>query len=306
MTRQPGRPIIFGEVLFDRFEDGSAVLGGAPFNVAWHLQGLGLRPLFVSRVGDDAAGRRVLDTMAAWGMDTSGVQRDARHPTGAVQVTLDAGQPSYEILPDQAYDFVDLAPLLESAADASLSLLYHGTLAARSPASRETLFALHERLGLPAFVDINLRAPWWRHDLVERAIAAARWVKLNDDEMAEVLERDAVAGDSIDGEAQAMCQRLGLDLVIVTRGGAGACFARKGEVWCDEPAAVEKVVDTVGAGDAFAAVAILGLTKGWSPPRILRRALGFAAEICQVRGATVDDPTLYRKQWNQWIDEPEG
>ena len=38
----PARAIIFGEVLFDTFPDGTAVLGGAPFNVAWHLQGFGL------------------------------------------------------------------------------------------------------------------------------------------------------------------------------------------------------------------------------------------------------------------------
>jgi hypothetical protein len=55
------RPVIFGEVLYDCFPDGEAVLGGAPFNVAWHLQGLGLSPLFISRVGDDPLGHRVRD-----------------------------------------------------------------------------------------------------------------------------------------------------------------------------------------------------------------------------------------------------
>ena len=45
------RPVIFGEVLFDRFPDGSVVLGGAPFNVAWHLQAFGRAPLFISTGG---------------------------------------------------------------------------------------------------------------------------------------------------------------------------------------------------------------------------------------------------------------
>ena len=44
---------IFGEVLFDCFPDGREVLGGAPFNVAWHLHAFGQSPVFVSRVGDD-------------------------------------------------------------------------------------------------------------------------------------------------------------------------------------------------------------------------------------------------------------
>ncbi|MEM7234470.1 MAG: hypothetical protein AAF517_19985, partial [Planctomycetota bacterium] len=46
------RPVVFGEVLFDRFPDGRSILGGACFNVAWNLRGLGLDPLFVSREND--------------------------------------------------------------------------------------------------------------------------------------------------------------------------------------------------------------------------------------------------------------
>ena len=47
------RPLIVGEVLFDVFPDGSRVLGGAPFNVAWNLCALGADPLLISRVGTD-------------------------------------------------------------------------------------------------------------------------------------------------------------------------------------------------------------------------------------------------------------
>ncbi|NIV35790.1 MAG: carbohydrate kinase, partial [Anaerolineae bacterium] len=66
-TTPDSRPVIFGEVLFDEFEDGSAVLGGAPFNVAWHLQGFGLNPLFISRIGTDALGAQVQQQMRDWG-----------------------------------------------------------------------------------------------------------------------------------------------------------------------------------------------------------------------------------------------
>ena len=48
------RLCVFGEVLFDHFPDGRRVLGGAPFNVAWHLQAFGEAPRFISRVGADA------------------------------------------------------------------------------------------------------------------------------------------------------------------------------------------------------------------------------------------------------------
>jgi sugar/nucleoside kinase (ribokinase family) len=57
------RPCIFGEVLFDHFPDGKRVLGGAPFNVAWHLQAFGEAPRFISRVGDDAEGDEIRTAM---------------------------------------------------------------------------------------------------------------------------------------------------------------------------------------------------------------------------------------------------
>ncbi len=86
-------PVIFGEVLFDRFPDGNSVLGGAPFNVAWHLQAFGARPLLISSVGDDELGAEIRQTMQDWGMDDSGLQTDAAHPTGTVEVSFNAGEP---------------------------------------------------------------------------------------------------------------------------------------------------------------------------------------------------------------------
>ena len=68
------RACIFGEVLFDHFPDGRRVLGGAPFNVAWHLQAFGEAPFLVSRVGDDEEGDEVRSAMRAWGMDPAGLQ----------------------------------------------------------------------------------------------------------------------------------------------------------------------------------------------------------------------------------------
>ncbi|HRV09486.1 MAG TPA: PfkB family carbohydrate kinase, partial [Acidobacteriota bacterium] len=96
MTRR-GRPVVFGEVVFDLFPDGSEVLGGAPFNVAWHLKGLGERPLMITRIGDDQRGRAILDRMLSAGLDVAGVQMDEEHPTGTVRVLLDSAGPRFQI-----------------------------------------------------------------------------------------------------------------------------------------------------------------------------------------------------------------
>jgi fructokinase len=272
----PGRPLIFGEVLFDCFPDGSRVLGGAPFNVAWHLQGLGLAPLLVSRVGTDAAGDEVLRAMHDWRMDASGVQRDPQHPTGRVAVTLEAGQPSYEIVPDQAYDHI--APPAESP---PVGLIYHGTLALRAAPARHALDHIRAHWGAPVFVDVNLRPPWWSAAAVGELLDAARWCKLNDHELALLAGR----GDPL-AAARRLIARHDLAQVVVTLGAAGAfLLTSDGTLDGVAPDVSVPVVDTVGAGDAFAAAVIAGLLRQWPTPVTLARAQRLASAICGQRGA---------------------
>ena len=155
--RVDARPLVFGEVLYDHFPDGGVVLGGAPFNVAAHLQAFGAAPLLISRVGDDPLGHRIRDTMLHLGMDTSGLQLDSAHPTGTVDVSIEQGEPHFTILPERAYDFIDASQVPPISAP---SLLYHGSLALREASSRCALEQLAARAGAPMFMDVNLRAPW--------------------------------------------------------------------------------------------------------------------------------------------------
>jgi len=293
--------VIFGEVLFDRLPDG-AVLGGAPFNVAWHLQGFGQRPLFVSRVGQDPEGDDVFVTMGDWGMDTAGLQRDPERPTGAVQVRLSAGQPSFDILPEQAYDYIDGTQAGAALSDEPLALLYLGTLANRGLVSRETMQALRARAALPTFVDINLRAPWWDDTILDAALEGARWVKLNEDELSAVLHR-RLEREDLAAAGEQLRARRDLELLVVTLGSDGAWFLTPDGRRFGEPAAVDSLVDTVGAGDTFSAVTLLGLLSGWSLETTLPRALAFAARICGQRGATAANPELYQSFLESWGDD---
>lgn len=295
-----GRPLIFGEVLFDAFPDGSEVLGGAPFNVAWHLEGFGLRPLLVSRVGADIRGRRVTAAMRDRGMDVSGVQRDDERPTGSVRVTLPGGQPAFDILPAQAYDSIDAAVALEAAqAGGPIGFIYHGTLALREAASLASLRGLRGRLKVPRCVDLNLRAPWWDEALAEGVMQGATWVKLNEDELRTVTG-GAGGGATLRSMAEALRTRCDIGMLVVTLGERGAfMLGPEGFVEGRAPA-IARVVDTVGAGDAFSAVAIAGLVHGWSPGTTLGRALEFAARVCGERGAIPADRdryAVYREQW---------
>lgn len=285
------RICVFGEVLFDHFPDGQQVLGGAPFNVARHLQAFGLAPHFISRVGNDDEGRQVHQAMLDWGMDTSGLQFDRRQPTGRVEVRFDSGEPHYDIVAPVAWDRIVVPDPLPDC-----DLLYHGSLALRDPVSRRTAEALLANPACEVFVDVNLRAPWWRLDDVLATVARADWVKLNQDEL-NLLQAD-------DGDrAMQFLERHALLGLVVTRGADGAeLLLRGGERLQVSPGGATEVVDTVGAGDAFASVLLLGLARGWPLQTVLQRAQEFASRIVGVRGASVADADFYRPFIEHWQD----
>lgn len=295
-------PLIFGEVLFDQFLDGSRVLGGAPFNVAWHLQGFGRDPLVASAVGADRLGREALQRMEEWGMSTRGVRIDPDHPTGRVMATVVDGEPAFEIGSEQAYDYVDAESVLSALDPLSPALVYHGTLALRSDRTWSAAKRILQTTRAPSFVDVNLRDPWWTPDRLRWCLDTATWLKVNEAELA------ILAGEPCDGRESCVAAALGLaganglEVVLVTLGREGA-LAVVGEqaISADgQGLADDDVVDTVGAGDAFCAVAILGLLEGWAPDILLQRANAFAADLCRVQGATTQDRSLYARHRSRW------
>jgi len=283
------RPVIFGEVLFDCFPDGQRVLGGAPFNVAWHLQEFSCAPLMISRIGNDSDGDTVRTTMGEKGMDISGIQISDRYPTGQVVVTLQDGQPEYDIVTEQAYDHINAQialNALNALPEYTPALVYHGSLALRTESSKDALDAILQKTTAPVFLDLNLREPWWEISLIESILQRATWVKLNDEELCEVTRRTMSDGPELQIYAKELFAACPLERLIVTRGAQGAFVLSKDGVVEGQPVPVKSIVDTVGAGDAFSAVTIAGILQGWPITETLHKALKFAAEICQQQGAT--------------------
>ncbi len=288
------RPIIFGEVLFDRFPDGTAILGGAPFNVAWHLQAFGLEPLFISSVGTDPLGEQVRHAMQEWGMDLSGLQTDTHYPTGVVDVSFHHGEPQYRIVPDSAWDYIRNEGLPAFPAD---GLLYHGSLALRQIVSRTSWQWLKQQSSMPRFIDINLREPWWDIETIGYLLEGVHWLKINADELEQIVPqvRDT------ESRIHHLFDSLPLAWLIVTQGDAGAlAVSAQGERLRVRPEQAVQVVDTVGAGDSFSSVLIMGLLKGWPMEQTLRYAQQFAAAVVGLRGATSRERDFYQTFIEAW------
>lgn len=260
-----------GEILWDVFPDGREDLGGAPFNFAYHAMRLGHRVHFVSAVGDDDRGRRALAEARRLGIETSFIRTTAAAETGRVEVTLDAArQPSFRLLRPCAYDHLELdAHELDRLAALNPEWISFGTLAFVIPAALATLRKLLDACpGARRFYDVNLRPGNWTAELVAELLPLADAVKLNESE-AETL------GPLVAAKATRA------DTICITRAERGCTING-----IDVPGYRVEVADAVGAGDAFSAAYLHGLSLGWPPSAIGDFANRVGALVASRRGGT--------------------
>jgi fructokinase len=279
-----------------------SVLGGAPFNVARHLAAFGLDTLLVSRVGGDDLGREALAAMSAAGMDARAVQIDPDRPTGRVRVHMDKGGHRFEIPPGQAFDFIDPEAARSAASVREPSMVYFGTLSQRGDVSRGALEAVLSAAPAPRFVDLNLRDPWYTEEAIRFSLAQADILKINAEELMTLGRLLGLDGEDQEARVRTLMRDFGIGRAIVTCAEEGAWQVLEGGEWSATPLAFGQpdVVDTVGAGDGFAAVCILGAVSGWPLPETLNRADAFARAICGLRGAVPDSADLYRPFLREW------
>lgn len=234
-------------------------------------------------------------SMQAWNMDVSNLQRDYGHPTGSVHVTIEQGEPGYTILAEQAYDYINRNELI---VDVSHGFLYHGSLAMRHQVSRQAFESIKKQHAGKLFMDVNLREPWWNKNQVQQWLNDADWVKLNHHEL-QALQSGA---DDIKTAMQKFLLAYDLDGLVVTSGEQGArAINALGERVTVKPVSGLQVIDTVGAGDAFAAILLIGLNLGWSLQITMERAQSFASSMVGQRGATVQDINFYRPFLQGWM-----
>lgn len=270
-----------GESLWDIFPDRKAI-GGAPANFAYHCRSLGQEAYAVTALGRDALGDELAAELDARGLGRY-VQR-VDYPTGRVLVQLREGLPSYEIKEDVAWDHIAYTEELAELARRCDAVCF-GSLAQRSPISAATIqrFIQEMPAGSIKVFDINLRLHYYSREIVEQSLAQATILKLNDEELPVVAQLL-----NIHGTEQEIChtllERYALDSLLLTRGALGVnVYYVTGS--CYHPALPIEVVDTVGAGDSFAAAYLCATLMGRSRAEAVHNASHLAAYVCSCRGA---------------------
>ena len=282
-----------GEILFDIYPHYKRI-GGAPFNFIYHIWKLTGSGKFISRIGADPLGAEILTFLNKAGFDVAAIQVDEKHHTGTVDVALDENKtPTFTITPDTAYDNIELNDTTQNIVSNNTDILYFGTLAQRSNVTRSTIQSLW-RQDKKFFYDINLRQNFYSKELLEECLRVSNVVKLNIDELKLVSELEEITSDNFVKSAKIIADKYNIELLCVTLGEDGAVLIKENET-SEYKSKPERVVDTVGAGDAFSAMLAIGYMLNWNIDRTVELASEFAADICKVKGALPEDDKIYNK-----------
>lgn len=274
--------VCFGEVLWDLLPTGK-VAGGAPMNVAFHLNNFGVRSTMISRIGKDDFGQELKTFLESKQINTTLIQLDDRTPTGTVNVTLDAdGHPSYEIVQPVAWDFIASTRETEAAVQQADAFVF-GSLAARNQISREALMSLLQTTSYAVF-DVNLRPPFYSRPLLEKLLHQANLVKMNDDELDEISSWYTDSKEE-QNKLNVVRSQFNIEAVLMTKGAEGAIFLDDTGFYHQGGTKVQ-VKDTIGSGDSFLAGFLSQKLKGKSPNQSLEFACATGALVATRSGGT--------------------
>ena len=242
--------------------------GGAPGNLLAALSRYGRRTAFLGKVGEDAFGRLLLESLRRAGVQTRGIRLTSSAFTTLAFVTLDAaGDRSFSFARKPGAD----TQLRWEEVDRSLiqrcRLFHFGSLSLTDEPARSATraaVAYARELGRTVTFDPNLRLPLWPSPAEARAqilwsLCQADVVKLSDEEV------DFLWGCSPQEGARRLREECGVALAMITLGPQG-CYLENARGACWVPAPAVRPVDTTGAGDIFGGSAVAKLLALDTPP----------------------------------------
>lgn len=277
---------VIGEILFDEFPNYRR-LGGAPFNFAFHLIRFGETVKFISKIGDDRDGKEILDRLQDLNFPTEGIQIDPKHRTGLARIALKgAGIPEFNIMPNVAYDHISYVDILKSSPEEKIDLVYFGSVIQRTISGFENLHSYLTRFGgIKCLFDVNLRPNCLNEEAVAASVKRANILKLNCEELDFIKDTLFRFRGGSPEFIEHLFKNNPLEILVVTRGDEGSGLYLPGKSLYLNPRDNINLVDTVGAGDAYAAVIAIGYLRGWPPEKKIEAATHFASRICEIEGA---------------------
>jgi fructokinase len=297
MKQENSRVICFGEVLWDNLPEGRKP-GGAPMNVAYHLNQLGIESSIVSRVGDDQNGRDLKSFINGKGIPVQFIQNDTEYKTSEVAVHIsEDNEVSYEIIYPVAWDFISTDSQVEQMVKLADAFVY-GSLSARAEMTSNTLYKLLEKASYKVF-DVNLRPPFIDQKKLENLLQMADLLKLNNQELDLITGWYNLETYTEAQKTSFLLDRFDIKEIIVTKGSSGASFYN-GSKEIHQNAYEVVVQDTIGSGDAFLSGFIVARLNGKSEEEALEYATAVGGFVTMNAGAC---PSYYPQDIESFIQQ---
>ncbi|WP_017903937.1 sugar kinase [Pseudomonas asplenii] len=263
-------------------------IAGADSNVAIGLSRLGFKVRWLSRVGDDSLGRFVIDSLRREGLDCEGVEVDRRYATGfQLKERRDDGRdPGVEYFRRNSAAS-HLSPAMLAGQRLQVRHLHAtGIPLALSPTCRALSHALVDAMreaGRSVSFDPNLRPSLWPDTAT--MVREVNALALKADWLLPGLEEGRLlTGQREPADIAAFYLDRGAERVVIKLGEQGAYFRTRRDEGHVPALPVPTVVDTVGAGDAFAVGVLSGLLEGHELPEAVARGNWCGSRAVQFRG----------------------
>jgi len=287
---------VLGESLIDLIagEDGAyrPHPGGSPYNVAIGLARQDMEVCYVSPFSDDAFGDRLRDSLLREGVRLPDIGR-SRRPTSLALVTVDeSGGAAYRLYREGIADKDISREEVVAALPDDAEVFHTGSLAitpSQLPMVRSLLEYMRER-GVVVSIDINIRLGASLDtgaylDGVRSLFPLADIVKASDEDLNALSDTRNPAES-----ARRVFDEMGSGMLVLTRGRAGATLYTSGGLVDREAWPVERVADTVGAGDSFHSAFLAALSRRdairgpyeEADPAALGEALEFASAAAAI------------------------
>jgi 2-dehydro-3-deoxygluconokinase len=270
-------------------------LAGAETNVAIGLARLGLSAGWASKLGNDAFGKFVLDRMKNENVNIDHVWFDDKYPTGfQLKSKVLEGDPEVQYFrKGSAASHLNIADFKEEYFLAAKHMHMTGIPLAISEEARE--FANHalafmKKNGRTVSFDTNLRPSLWssQEEMVKHINEAAFQA---DYVLPGIAEGEILTGFNDPRDIASFYLDRGVKLVVIKLGGAGAFYKTTSEEGTVPGFKVEKIIDTVGAGDGFAVGVISGLLDGLNIKEAVIRGNAIGSLAVQAPGDNDGYPT---------------
>jgi 5-dehydro-2-deoxygluconokinase len=279
---------------FEDITSFAALVGGCPTNISVGTRRLGLKSALLTGVGDDKVGGFVKHFLDKEGVETRFIptKKSARTPAVLLGIQPPDQFPLVFYRDNAPDNLLTIDDVLAAPIDDTRVLLISGTGLSREPGRSATLFAaeLAHSHETEVILDIDYRADQW-HDPRAFGVSIRNALPLVDIAIGTEDEIKAATGAETAQDAVARLLQGVRKAVVFKRGADGSTVYTKQGATHQVPPFRVKVLNVLGAGDAFASGFIYGYLQGWGWTRAARMGNANGAIVVTRQGCANDMPT---------------